>query len=130
MTFTGAPSGHDLPADRAFITAQRRVGKRWRTYATDLGMEFLWRVDDAGTYKVQWEVPLSAPAGRYRFRVTAKRYALKSKPFAVTPSDKLTMEGGRLAYPPPEVNVDLTWRPRFAKARPGARRDRYGNTAG
>jgi hypothetical protein len=129
LTFTGAPSGHDMPADRAFITAQRRVGKHWRTYATDLGLEFLWRVDDSGTYKVQWEVPLSAPAGRYRFRVTAKRYALASKPFAVTPSTKLTVEGGRLAYPPPKVNVDLTWRSPFAHAKPGARRDRYGNRA-
>jgi neutral ceramidase len=130
LTFTGAPNGHDLPADRAFLTAQRRVGKRWKAYATDLGLQFLWRVDDAGTYKVEWEVPLSAPAGRYRFRVTAKRYALTSKPFAVTPSTKLTEEAGRLAYPPPKVNVDLTWRPHFAKAARGARRDHYGNTTG
>ncbi len=130
LTFAGAPSGHDLPADRAFLTAQRQVGRRWRTYATDLGMQFLWRADDAGTYSVQWEVPLSAPAGRYRFRVTARRYALTSQPFTVTPSTRLTVEDGRLAYPPPQVNVDLTWRPRFARAAPGAKRDRYGNSAG
>jgi hypothetical protein len=134
FSFTGAPSGHDLPADRAFITAQRRVGKRWRPYATDLGMQFLWRVDDAGTYSVQWEVPLSAPTGRYRFRVTARRYALKSKPFRVLASTALKRVGDRLAYPEPKVNVDLTWRPRFARrvlrSPEGNLQDSYGNTAG
>jgi neutral ceramidase len=115
LTFTGAPSGHDLPTDRAFISAQRRVRGRWRTYATDLGLQFLWRADDQGTYTVQWEVPRSAPAGRYRLRVTARRYALASKPFAVTPSTALRVKevsgGARLTYPAAEVNVDLTSRP-------------------
>jgi neutral ceramidase len=134
FSFTGAPSGHDLPADRAFITAQRRVGKRWRPYATDLGMQFLWRGDESGKYTVQWEVPLSAPTGRYRFRVTARRYALRSKPFRVLASTALKRVGGRLAYPEPKVNVDLTWRPRFARRvmrnPEGNLQDGYGNTAG
>jgi neutral ceramidase len=115
LSWTGAPSGADMPVDRAFITAQRRLGGRWRRYADDLGMQFLWRVDDAGTYSAQWEVPLSAPAGRYRLRVTAARYGLTSKPFVVTPSTALTVErvqrGVRLRYPEAVVNVDLTTRP-------------------
>jgi neutral ceramidase len=126
LAFTGAPQGHDMPADRAFITAQRRVGKRWVDYASDLGLEFLWRVDDKGSYSVEWEVPLSAPTGSYRFRVTAQRYALTSQPFTVTPSTALKVVDGRLEYPPAQTNVDLTARPKYAKPGRGGR-DRYGN---
>ena len=72
-----APSGHDLPADRAFVSAQRRDRRgRWHTVDTDLGLDFVWRVDDQGRYDATWEVPLTVPTGTYRFRVTAARYAL------------------------------------------------------
>ena len=135
LAWTGGPSGADLPADRAFVTAQRRVGGRWRRYADDLGMQFLWRVDDEGAYSAQWEIPLSAPRGRYRLRVTASRYALASRPFRVRPSTALTIErvarGVRLRYPEPVVNVDLTMRPVAAsggvvRSSAGVRRKRRG----
>ncbi len=129
LEFDGGPLGRDRPVDRAFITAQRRVDGRWRRYADDLGLQFLWRVDEQGHYTVRWEIPLRAPAGRYRLRVTAARYAFSSRPFAVVPSTKLTVVDGRLAYPPARVNVDLTPRPEFAIGGSGSR-DRWGNSTG
>jgi hypothetical protein len=118
LTFMGAPSAHDMPVDRAFVAAQRRVRGRWRTYTTDLGLQFLWRVAEDGVYRVQWEVPLTAPRGTYRFRVSARRYALTSAPFTVSPSTALKVQavpgGVRLAYPEAVVNVDLTARPAAA----------------
>jgi hypothetical protein len=56
--------------------------------------------------------------------VTAKRYRLTSRPFKVFGSRALTVErqdapAGRftvaLAYPPAKENVDLTYRPHFAR---------------
>jgi hypothetical protein len=129
LAFDGAPQGNDRPLDRAFITAQRKVRGRWRPYADDLGLQFLWRSDADGHYTVRWEIPLSAPTGVYRLRVTAARYAFSSRPFEVVPSTKLTRVDGRLAYPPARVNEDLTPRPRFARGRDGSA-DRYGNTTG
>jgi neutral ceramidase len=134
----GGGSGTDRPLDRAFVTIQRRAGRRWRTADTDLGLNVLWSVDDdrpqndgpprfaagdKGTYTARWEAPLSAPAGAYRFVVTAKRYRLTSAPFQLVPARSLvaTVERGagsafvRLAYPPAQENVDLTARP----AQPG-----------
>ncbi|MEA2167843.1 MAG: neutral ceramidase, partial [Solirubrobacteraceae bacterium] len=125
-SWTGGALGNDRPVDRAFITAQRRVGKRWVGYADDLGLEFLWRSDADGHYSVRWEIPYSAPTGTYRLRVTAKQYAFNTTPFRVVPTTKLTVDGGRLKYPPAIVNEDLTARPVYAK---GTTRDRYGNTA-
>jgi neutral ceramidase len=115
----GAPSGHDLPTDRAFVSAQRRDRHgRWRTVDTDLGLDFVWRVDDQGRYDATWEVPLTVPTGTYRLRVTAARYALASQPFRVVPSTALGVTGAggsvRLTYPEPVVNVDLTARPAAA----------------
>lgn len=128
FSFSGAPSGGDLPTDRAFITAQRLVRGKWRKIATDLGMQFLWRVGEDGLYRVQWEVPLSARVGEYRFRVTARRYELTTGSFRVAPSTRLEVVDGRLRYPPAEPNVDLTARPAFAVGGDGRTRDRYGNT--
>jgi neutral ceramidase len=119
FSWQGAPAGHDLPADRAFVSAQRRDRHgRWHTVDTDLGLDFVWRVDDQGRYDATWEVPLTVPRGTYRFRVTAARYALTSQSFRVVPATSLlpvTRDGAvRLTYPEPIVNVDLTARPAAA----------------
>src|SRR3954454_16156516 len=119
FAWRGAPSGHDLPADRAFVSAQRRDRRgRWHTADTDLGLDFVWRVDGQGRYDATWEVPLTVPAGTYRFRVTAARYALNSHAFRVVPATSLVpvdRDGAvRLTYPEPVVNVDLTARPAAA----------------
>jgi neutral ceramidase len=92
----GGESGTDRPLDRAFVSVQRRAGRRWQTVDDDLGLRILWAVDDArpklhgiprfragrgGTYRAAWEPPPSAPLGRYRFVVSARRYRLVSRPF-------------------------------------------------
>ncbi len=130
FAFSGAPNGADLPTDRSFITAQRLVKGRWKNVASDLGLQFLWRVGEDGTYEVEWEVPLSAKLGEYRFRVTAKRYSLETGTFTVSPSTRLQVVDGRLRYPPAVVNEDLTARPPAAVGGDGTTRDRYGNTTG
>lgn len=130
FAFSGAPNGGDLPTDRAFITAQRLVKGKWRNAASDLGLQFLWRVGSDGRYDVKWEVPLNAKLGEYRFRVTARRYALETGTFTVGPSTRLRVVDGQLRYPPAEPNVDLTARPTAAIGGDGATRDRYGNTTG
>ena len=154
LAWTGGPRGFDRPLDTAFVTIQRRetvrvkarrrphrrrrhapayagrVRHRWVAADSDLGLRVLWRVDAKGRYTARWEVPLSAPAGSYRFVVTANRYRLVSRAFRVTPSSALTVsrEGGRglrLAYPeavaheqvgdpPGDFGADLTYRPRYA----------------
>jgi len=119
FSWQGAPSGHDLPADRAFVSAQRRDRRgRWHTVDTDLGLDFVWRVDDQGRYDATWEVPLTVPTGTYRFRVTAARYELRSTPFRIVPATTLhpvTRDGAvRLTYPEPILNVDITARPAAA----------------
>ncbi|MFL5955903.1 MAG: neutral/alkaline non-lysosomal ceramidase N-terminal domain-containing protein, partial [Solirubrobacterales bacterium] len=115
----GGERGLDRPFDRAFVSVQRLRGKRWRTVTDDLGLQILWRVDDNGRYTAEWQVPLSAPAGRYRFTVSARRYRLRSKPFTVKPSNALTVHdlgGGRftLDYPAVDPMADLTSRPAHA----------------
>jgi hypothetical protein len=119
FSWQGAPLGRDLPADRAFVSVQRRDRRgRWHTVDTDLGLDFVWRVDDQGRYDATWEVPLIVPTGTYRFRVTAARYALSSQPFRVVPATSVipVLRDGavRLTYPQPIVNVDLTARPAAA----------------
>jgi neutral ceramidase len=146
----GGESGLDRPLDRAFVTVQRRAGRRWVRVDDDLGLNMLWRVTDdqphsggnptfsadaKGTYQALWQVPLGARPGSYRFLVTANRYRLASRRFRVAPSNKLTAKVTRtapgtavvqLAYPPVVVNEDLTDRPQFAssgtvRARAGSR---------
>ncbi len=84
ITWTGGPSGHDRPVDKAFVSAQRLVRGRWRTVDTDLALHMLWHADDKGAYDATWTVPGFVPAGTYRLRVTATRYELVTKTFAVT----------------------------------------------
>ena len=68
FAWQGGERGLDRPLDRAFVAVQRLRGKRWRTVTDDLGLEILWRVDDNGRYSAEWQVPLSAPTGRNRWR--------------------------------------------------------------
>src|SRR5205807_3755727 len=117
--------GFDRPLDRAFVTVQRQLGrKRFVKVADDLGVQILWTVDSNDVYRAVWQIPLSAPAGRYRFLVTANHYRLRSRVFRVVPSRGLMLgvvrlRGGRigvaLGYPPPmlasELDADLTFHP-------------------
>jgi hypothetical protein len=117
--WSGGVRGYDRPVDSKFVTIQQRGrDKRWHHVTDDLGLQIIWSVDDAGVYTAKWEVPLSAQPGSYRFVVSAKKYQLSSKAFAVAPSQALEakeVDGVvQLAYPKPVVNVDITYRPAFA----------------
>jgi neutral ceramidase len=91
----GGASGTDRPLDLPFVRIQLRSSGRWRTVATDLGLRIRWRVADdrpklngiprfrpgeRGTYQAVWG-PVRAPAGPYRFLITARRYRLASHAF-------------------------------------------------
>ena len=123
FAWQGGPQGLDRPVDRAFVTAERRVGRRWVRFDDDLGLAMLWKVDSSGLYDVAWEIPWSAPLGPYRLVVTAKNYRLESPVFQVRPANSLEVvevpaPAGRVAvameYPEPVRDVDLTDRPRRA----------------
>ena len=81
-------------------------------------------MDEEGAYEALWEAPRTAPRGRYRFKITANLYRLKSRPFRLRSANDLEAEvidqsPGRavleLRYPQAVENVDLTWRPARAK---------------
>ena len=78
-------------------------------------MELLWSSDSSGNYRAQWEVPLTATPGTYRFLVTAKRYKLASQPFEVIAAAILepAIVGAaiELRYPQPFLLNDWTYRP-------------------
>jgi neutral ceramidase len=118
FSWDGGANGIDRPVDRAYVTVQRRAGRRWLSVTDDLGMEILWSSDSSGHYRAQWEVPLTAAPGRYRFLVTAKRYTLASRTFTVATGAILTptVSGNtvRLAYPQPFLLNDWTYRPQTA----------------
>ena len=116
----GGAQGLDRPVDRAFVTVQRRVKKRWRTVTSDLGLQMLWHMDGSVRYVAKWEIPRSAKRGFYRMVVTAKRYRLVSKRFKVRNAKRLSLQQARakagllgvaLRYPPARRDIDLTWRP-------------------
>jgi neutral ceramidase len=137
FSWKGGERGYDRPLDRAFVTVQRRAKRKWRAAATDLGLNMLWRVDGSGVYTAEWEAPLSARRGRYRFVVRANRYVLRSKPFTLKRSRALkvvpvnagtarvglelrypgAVEHQDLGDPPGDLTATLTNRP--AKARSG-----------
>ena len=114
FSWQGGERGFDRPLDRAFVTIERRDARgRWGAVTDDLGLEILWRVDDAGRYTASWQVPLDATLGRYRFVVTGNRYRLASSPFGVLRSPNLTvrtLSPNRVAleYPKPDPLTDLT----------------------
>jgi neutral ceramidase len=118
FSWDGGPNGIDRPVGRPYVTIQRGVGRRWRQVADDLGMKILWSSDSNGHYRAQWEVPLTATPGRYRFVVTGKRYRLASRRFAVAIGALLTPKVSgrtiRLAYPQAYLLNDWTYRPAAA----------------
>ncbi len=118
FSWDGGANGIDRPVDRAYVTIQRLAGRRWLPFASDLGMQILWSADANGHYRAQWEVPLTAPPGRYRFVITGKRYTLASRPFAVTTgailTPKVSGDTVQLAYPQPYLLNDWTYRPQSA----------------
>jgi len=129
----GGPYGLDRPVGRAFVVVQRRVGERWRTADSDLGLGTLWKVDEDGNYRASWEVPRDAASGRYRLQIRAKRYRLTSRSFRVRPSLAIAVRSvsaspDRVAvaldYPAAVRDVDLRYRP--PSARGGVVRFRVG----
>lgn len=118
FAWNGGANGIDRPADRAFVTVQRRVGGHWVPFTNDLGLQIAWLSGAGGQYSASWEPPLSAPTGTYRFKVTAKLYSLRSRPFTVTRATTLTprLVGGviELTYPPAVQNQDWDYRPAAA----------------
>jgi hypothetical protein len=139
LSWRGGADGLDRPLERAFVSVQRRVPGGWRTVDDDRGLRILWRVDDdrpqelgipvlragrRGTYRAWWEPPRHAPAGSYRFVVTATRYRLASLPFRLRPSRSLRVARLRarpglvalaLRYPAAVPERDLTIRPGRAR---------------
>jgi hypothetical protein len=81
-----------------------------------------FRQGEAGSYTAWWEPALSAPTGRYRFLVTARRYRVASRPFRLRPAGNLVVavdRGARtatirVAYPAAIAEHDFTARPRWA----------------
>jgi neutral ceramidase len=137
FSWQGGPLGYDRPLDRAFVKVQRRnAAHRWRTVDSDLGLRMLWYVDDNGAYTAEWEPPLQARKGKYRFSIHARKYRIRSKPFALRSSSAIvptavetgtSRPGVRLAYPkaiahedvgdpPGDFTADLTARPAYAKS--------------
>jgi neutral ceramidase len=123
IAWQGGPEGLDRPVDRAFLTAERRVGSRWVRYDDDLGLAMLWRVDGNGRHDAFWEIPRNAPLGTYRFVVQAKRYRLVSREFRVGRARTLTVRqvpaphgysAVVLEYPEAVRDQDITTRPKFA----------------
>jgi hypothetical protein len=146
VSWQGGPKGYDRPVDRAFVTVERRHRARGWVRADDdvLGLGILWKVDDAGSHAAQWEIPLDAPQGNYRFVITGKRYRLVSKTFRVQRTSALhavaaPAPAGRVAvvleYPAAIRDLDLTWRPSHADGgvvafSVGSRTVRIGRRAG
>ncbi len=91
FSWQGGQRGYDRPLDRAFVLVQRRSGTNWTTADSDLGLNILWTVDSGGVYKAEWEVPLEAATGSYRFVIQANHYSLTSTPFSVAPAQDLTV---------------------------------------
>jgi neutral ceramidase len=123
FSWQGGPRGFDRPLDRAFVRIERRERGGWRQVADDLGLLIVWRVDDQGRYSAQWQVPLDARPGSYRFVVTANRYGLDSSPFRVSPATSLRAQIAGIAnhraqialdYPAVDDADDLVSHPRSA----------------
>jgi neutral ceramidase len=114
----GAANGIDRPVDRAFVTVERRAGRRWVVFTNDLGLQIAWLSGADGQYSASWEPPLSTPTGTYRFKVTAKLYSLSSRAFSVRRANTLIprLVGGRieLTYPAAVQNQDWDYRPAAA----------------
>ncbi len=82
----GGPRGLDRRLDRRFIAIERRVRGGWKRTTDDLGTAIVWTGDSEGLYNVHWQISPRAKPGKYRFVITANRYRLRSRKFAVDPS--------------------------------------------
>jgi neutral ceramidase len=123
--WTGGVRGLDRPLDKPFVRIERQRKGRWRAVTDDLGLEIEWRVDDNGAYTAQWQVPLSAAVGAYRFVISARRYELASSDFRVAEAKTLhvrvagTSRGTatlRLDYPAVDDAHDFTSHSEFASS--------------
>jgi neutral ceramidase len=123
FAWQGGVRGFDRPLDKPFVRIERRDGRDWREIANDLGLLIIWRVDEQGRYGAQWQVPIDARPGTYRFVVTANRYGLTSEPFRVIRAATLkarivsiARQRARIAleYPPVDDADDLVSHPRTA----------------
>jgi hypothetical protein len=112
---SGGANGIDRPVDKPFVTIERKLRGRWARVTDDLGMQLEWSSETTGAYAAAWEVPLTASPGSYRFRITAKRYALTSGRFVVRRGAILTPRAAgnvvQLDYPQPFLLNDWTYRP-------------------
>jgi hypothetical protein len=137
FSWQGGVRGYDRPLEQPFVKVRRRQGHgRWRTVDTDLGLRILWYVDDNGLYTAEWEPPLNARGGHYRFAIHARRYRVTSTAFRLRPSRALVPRqtnapAGRFAVtldyprahatedvndPAGDYTADLTARPAHARA--------------
>lgn len=83
VSWSGAPKGYDRPLDTAFVRIERQTVGRWREVGSDLGLDVVWRADDAGAHSATWWPPSGTATGTYRLVITAQRYRLESKAFSV-----------------------------------------------
>lgn len=121
FAWVGGPPSVEVVPDEPFVRTQRLVNGRWETAFWDEGFEDIldyWREGTEDRWGTQWDVPLDAEAGRYRFLVEGHtlrggalaHYRVVSREFEVVPSDDLAVvstttapDGLRVlvAYPPP-----------------------------
>jgi neutral ceramidase len=123
FSWHGGPRGFDRPLDKPFVRIERRTSGSWREVTNDLGLQIVWRVDDNSDHSAEWQVPIDARVGTYRFVVTANRYGLRSNPFAVSRATSLrarivsvARHRARVAldYPPLDDAADLVSHPQSA----------------
>lgn len=124
VEWSGGPEGRDRPVGDPFVRLERTTDEGWVTVATDLGLGFVWVVDD-GRYTARHELSRDAETGQYRLRVTAEGYDLRTEPFEVVPRTGLRVRGAELEddnedasrlilraqNPPPDTDVHLRTRP-------------------
>jgi len=123
VEWSGGPEGRDRPLGDPFVHVERVREDEYETVATDLGLGFVWTVDD-GKYTARYEIPRALPTGTYRLRVTGTGYELPTEGFVVEPSTDLRLQGvervtddgeSRLVfhaqYPPPDPDRHLRHRP-------------------
>ena len=117
VAWTGTSGGVDRPVDAPFMSLERKVGGRWRTGDTDLGLSFIWR-EESGAYSARYEISPSEPTGTHRLRIRSASYNLTTNPFEIRPAS-LALRGvlfrdGRLQVvgqnPAPDPARAVVWR--------------------
>jgi neutral ceramidase len=106
FAWQGGTRGLDRPLDKAFVRIERKSGRKWVEVADDLGLTIIWRIDENGRYTSQWQVPIDARVGTYRFVVTANRYGLTSQPFRVSPARSLRVRIVEIAKRRAKIALD------------------------